>query len=118
MPFYFDFIGFEDMIFCYMKTLLQLCYPKKSLTWFSGKLARFQKHPWKNWMIRYFIYRYQVNLKEAQEENISTYPNFNSFFTRKLKAELRPIPKSAALILSPVDGTASQNRIYCRRKDI
>ena len=40
---------------------------------------------------------------ELQKE-IKQFPTYNSFFTRKLKKETRPIENSKLSIVSPVDG--------------
>jgi phosphatidylserine decarboxylase len=47
-------------------------------------------------------------MAEAMEEEISAYPDFNSFFTRALKPEVRPLASEANAVLCPVDGAVSQ----------
>ncbi len=90
-----------------LKLLLQHCLPQHAFSKMMGKLANCRIKWWKNWAIRYFIKRYQVNLDDAFITQIEDYPDFNSFFTRFLKKELRPIVR-APCIASPVDGTISQ----------
>ena len=46
-------------------------------------------------------------MSEAKVPEPESYASFNAFFTREIKAELRPIAQSA--IVSPVDGTVSQS---------
>lgn len=46
-----------------------------------------------------------MKLIEASVADINAYPNFNAFFTRALKADIRPIGKG---LVSPVDGTLLQ----------
>ncbi|HIL45069.1 MAG TPA: phosphatidylserine decarboxylase, partial [Candidatus Thioglobus sp.] len=60
----------------------------------------------KNTFTRWFVNKYNVNLAEAELENIEDYINFNDFFTRALKPNLRPISESK--LISPVDGVVSQ----------
>jgi phosphatidylserine decarboxylase len=47
-------------------------------------------------------------MSEAIEEDIRAYPDFNSFFTRALKPDARPLATEANAILCPVDGAVSQ----------
>ena len=47
-------------------------------------------------------------MEEAQETNPHAYPDFNSFFIRRLKPALRPITAGEYDIASPVDGIISQ----------
>ena len=57
-------------------------------------------------VIAWFINRYKVNMTEAINSDIQTYKTFNDFFTRPLKAGVRPIAKTA--FICPVDGAISQ----------
>ncbi len=57
---------------------------------------------------RWFIRRFGVDLSEAQEPDYRAYPDFNSFFTRALRPEARPIDPDPAAVVSPVDGRVSQ----------
>jgi phosphatidylserine decarboxylase len=50
--------------------------------------------------------RYQVNMAEAANPDISSYRTFNEFFTRPLKTGARPIAQ--ADFICPVDGAISQ----------
>lgn len=88
--------------------LLQYVAPQRELSYFAGWLAQSQI-PWlKNYLIRYFLHRNQVNMGAAIIENPYDYPSFNSFFTRKLKPEARPIVQDPKHIASPADGFVSQ----------
>ncbi len=87
--------------------LIQYITPQHALSRFAGWLSNCEK-PWlKNYLIRYFLGRFDINMKEALIEDPFDYPSFNAFFTRKLKPELRPIA-SGHDIASPVDGFISQ----------
>jgi phosphatidylserine decarboxylase len=57
--------------------------------------------------MRAFAKAYQVNLDEA-EAPVESYRTFGEFFTRKLKAGLRPIDEAKDSVVSPVDGRVSQ----------
>lgn len=57
--------------------------------------------------IKWFSKSFGVDLSEAKVPEPESYASFNAFFTREIKAELRPIAQSA--IVSPVDGTVSQS---------
>jgi len=62
----------------------------------------------KNYLIRYFLSRYNVNMSEAIQENPLAYPTYNDFFTRKLKPECRPVDSDPNAIVSPADGAIAQ----------
>jgi phosphatidylserine decarboxylase len=88
--------------------LLQHIAPQHALSWIAGVLAE-SRWPWlKNYLIEYFINRYDVDVNTALSSNLADYPTFNSFFTRQLKPELRPITQQVNEIASPVDGSISQ----------
>lgn len=87
---------------------IQYCCPQHLLSRLTGILAECRWKWFKNWAIKRLIRKYQVNLSEALSENIADYPTFNSFFTRQLKPELRPIASGAMEIASPADGCISQ----------
>jgi phosphatidylserine decarboxylase len=61
--------------------------------------------------IRWFVTRYSVDMSDAQEQDPLAYENFNSFFTRALKAGARPLAEGindALPVLCPADGAISQ----------
>lgn len=65
--------------------------------------------PWfKRWQINWFIRRYGVDISQAEQPDLEAYPDFNTFFTRALKPDARPLPADPATLISPVDGTVSQ----------
>jgi phosphatidylserine decarboxylase len=64
--------------------------------------------PWfKNLLTRAFLVLFAVDMSEAIEPDPYRYATFNAFFTRALKADLRPIA-SGDTIASPVDGVVSE----------
>jgi phosphatidylserine decarboxylase len=87
---------------------IQHVVPQHALTWFAGWLSSRRWRWWKNWQINFLIKRYGANLDEALVTDLEKYPDFNSFFTRHLKPDLRPIAAGMNIIVSPVDGCVSQ----------
>lgn len=88
--------------------LVQYCCPQRKLTRFVGWLAECRWKWFKNWAIRRLIRKYHVNVSEALSDNLNDYPTFNSFFTRQLKPELRPLAPGTHTLSSPADGCVSQ----------
>lgn len=91
-----------------LSVLVQYVLPQHGLSHLMGWAARCRWLWFKNIGIRWFIRRYQVDMQEALEENVEAYPNFNCFFTRKLKSGIRPIVSGENEVASPVDGNISQ----------
>jgi phosphatidylserine decarboxylase len=89
---------------CYWQHLL----PQHLLSRLVAKLANCKIPFIKNGLIKLFIHHYKIDLNTAAITELSAYPNFNSFFTRELKAEARPIMATPESIVSPADGTISQ----------
>jgi len=85
---------------------LQYLLPQHLLSKLMFWFARIETVWIKNTFTRWFINKHQVNLAEAELDNISEYVHFNDFFTRSLKSQARPISESE--IISPVDGVISQ----------
>jgi phosphatidylserine decarboxylase len=86
--------------------LLQYLLPKQALTELMGALARAQGGRPTHAVIRWFVRRYQVNMDEAADPDVTHYASFNAFFTRPLKAGARPL--APAPFVCPVDGAISQ----------
>ncbi|PMR73835.1 archaetidylserine decarboxylase [Billgrantia endophytica] len=85
--------------------LIQYPVPHHLLSRLVGKLAECRQ-PWlKNALIRAFIKRFKVDMREAVEPDPTAYATFNDFFTRKLKPDARPLGEG---LLCPADGTLSQ----------
>ena len=94
------------MLLDLLKTAPQYLIPKNALTLFAGFVANVTNKKVKNYIIKQFVAKYQVNMSEALIEDPCAYPSFNDFFIRHLKPECRPL-KSAGII-SPVDGCVSE----------
>ncbi|MFT3856733.1 MAG: archaetidylserine decarboxylase [Aquabacterium sp.] len=92
----------SDRLFVSMQYVL----PKTLLTQMAGKFASLQGGGLTTSFIRWFVKRYGVNMAEAQNPDIASYPTFNEFFTRPLKAGARPLAQ--AELICPVDGAISQ----------
>ncbi|WP_290649813.1 archaetidylserine decarboxylase [Aquisalimonas sp.] len=58
-------------------------------------------------LTRWFIRRYGVDMSEAMTPEPDAYPDFNSFFTRALRTDARPMPASLNAVCAPADGTLS-----------
>lgn len=86
--------------------LLQYLLPKQAITGFAGNLANLRGGATTTKVIAWFVQRYQVNMAEAANPDISSYATFNDFFTRPLKENARPI--ADADFICPVDGAISQ----------
>ncbi len=90
----------------YLKIIPHYLLPKKALTAFAGVLAEVETPRIKNYLIRDFIHKYDVDMSEAREENPENYRCFNDFFIREIKPSCRPMAK--ADLISPVDGRVSE----------
>lgn len=88
--------------------IFQRLLPQRAITSFFRNAANCSIKPWKNWMIRYFIQKYKVNMQDSIIQNPTDFKNFNDFFIRKLRPELRPISSDKNIIISPVDGCVRQ----------
>ena len=83
---------------------MQSFIPHLILTKLMGRLAGSENRIIKGLLIKLFIWIYRPSLEESEISEIKEFPTYNSFFTRKLKKEARPIEKSKLSIVSPVDG--------------
>ena len=89
-----------------LKVLTQYILPKQALTVLAGKLAQAEAGKLTTAVIGWIVKRYQVNMSEAAQNDVSHYKTFNEFFTRPLRAKARPLAKAA--FVCPVDGAISQ----------
>jgi phosphatidylserine decarboxylase len=94
------------MSFDLLRTIPQYLMPQHGLTAFAGCVADIKNSRVKNYIIRRFINKYQVNMSEALIEDPRFYACFNDFFIRQLKPGCRPLAQ--ADIISPVDGCVSE----------
>jgi phosphatidylserine decarboxylase len=94
------------MVLNRLKVLPQYLLPKQLLTSLAGRFASKARGNTTTSVIRWFVKKYQVNMAEALNPDISSYATFNDFFTRALKPGARPLAKAA--LICPVDGVISQ----------
>lgn len=92
----------SDRLFVSMQYVL----PKKLLTQGAGTLASLRGGTLTTRFIAWFVRRYGVNMSEAANPDIASYPTFNEFFSRPLKAGARPLAQADQIC--PVDGAISQ----------
>jgi phosphatidylserine decarboxylase len=89
-----------------LQVLLQHMMPKLRLTTLAGRIARARGGAATTRLIRWFVARYGVDMREAANPDIASYASFNDFFTRPLKDGARP--QAPADFTCPVDGAISQ----------
>lgn len=89
-----------------LAVLPQYLLPKGALTNFAGRIANARGGSRTTALIRWFVGRYNVNMDEALDPDISHYASFNEFFTRALRPDARPL--ADADFICPVDGRISQ----------
>ncbi|MBU5674883.1 phosphatidylserine decarboxylase [Alkaliphilus sp. MSJ-5] len=82
-------------------SILQLIVKKKLFSSLYGKIQdiAFSKNK-----ISSFVNQLNIQMDEAEIEDILKYKNFNDFFARRLKKDARPICNEAGSLVSPADG--------------
>lgn len=93
-----------DRLFAAVQTIL----PHHLISRATHCLAECQIPWFKNTFIQWFVRQYDVDMREALEENPKAYAHFNDFFTRPLKHDARPMPADSHAVISPADGAISQ----------
>lgn len=88
--------------------LSQYLLPHHLLSRLIGFAAECRAAWFKDRLIGWFAKQYQVNMSEAQVEDLTAYEHFNAFFTRALKDGARPLDSAPGTILCPADGAVSQ----------
>ncbi|SHM29017.1 archaetidylserine decarboxylase [Pseudomonas punonensis] len=88
--------------------LSQHLIPHHLLSRLIGCAAECRAAWFKNRLIAWFAKQYQVDMSEAQVEDLSAYEHFNAFFTRALKDGARPLDNQPGAVLCPADGAISQ----------
>lgn len=89
--------------------LLQYILPHRLLSRIVYWATRWEWTPWKNFLIREIVKRYDVDMSQAAQPDPFAYQHFNAFFTRKLKADARRADPDPGTIVSPADGRISQS---------
>jgi phosphatidylserine decarboxylase len=96
--------GIRERLFVWFQYLL----PQHGLSRLILAATRVRTAWFKNWTIRGFLKLYRVDMTEAAESDPYRYGSFNEFFTRALKAGVRPVANDDAAVASPVDGCVSE----------
>ncbi|EGM71750.1 archaetidylserine decarboxylase [Shewanella sp. HN-41] len=91
-----------------VKIALQYMLPKHLLSRLVGKLAAAQAGALTTAAIKWFIKQYKIDMSEAAQSEPEAYKSFNDFFTRALKAGIRPVNQDPQIMVHPVDGAVSQ----------
>lgn len=94
----------KDQLFAFVQHIT----PQKALSRLVGRIAECTNPVVKRAFIGPFIKKYNVDMSEAVNEDAFSYRNFNDFFTRAIKPELRPIASGEDTIVCPADGAISQ----------
>ncbi|MBU2023011.1 MAG: phosphatidylserine decarboxylase [Gammaproteobacteria bacterium] len=94
----------KDQLFAFAQHIT----PQKTLSRAIGKIAECENNWVKNTFISQFVKKYQVDMSEAINNDPLSYRNFNDFFTRAIRPELRPICDEDNGIACPADGAISQ----------
>ncbi|GAA0434447.1 archaetidylserine decarboxylase [Massilia aurea] len=89
-----------------LKVLPQYVMPKQAMTNLAGRVAGHRGGSMTTGLIRWFVGKYGVDMSEAVNPDIASYPSFNEFFTRALRDGVRPLAQ--ADYVCPVDGAISQ----------
>ena len=88
--------------------LSQYLLPHHLLSRLIGCVAQCRISWIKNPLIKWFAKQYQVDMSQAQVEDLSAFEHFNAFFTRALKPGARPLDQTPGAVLCPADGAISQ----------
>jgi len=92
----------------WFKVVVLYLLPHHALSRIVQWCTRCQRFPFRKSITRWFIRHYNVDMSEALEPDPNAYPDFNSFFTRTLRPEARPVVHEAGQICCPNDGAISQ----------
>ena len=89
-------------------TRLSYALPHRALSSLARRLA-YSNHPRLSaWLIDTVTRKFGVDLSEAEQSDPRSYPSFNAFFTRGLRAGVRTPDADPRAVLMPADGRISQ----------
>jgi phosphatidylserine decarboxylase len=91
-----------------LRVLPQYFIPQHFISSLVYSITRCETPWFKNILIKLFISVFDVDMSLANNPDPESYSSFNTFFTRELSPEARPISLDEKTILSPVDGAVSQ----------
>ena len=89
--------------------LTQHLIPKNLSSAVVYRATRSQRAWLKRPLTRWFAQAYGVDMTEAANPDLDGYATFNEFFTRELKAGVRPIAGGARTVISPADGVLTEH---------
>ncbi|MDT8387996.1 MAG: archaetidylserine decarboxylase [Thiogranum sp.] len=92
----------------YLKSLPLYLLPQHAISRVTYWLTRIEAPWFKNRFIAWFAQHYQVDWSEAEYQRPEDYRHFNEFFTRPLRAGVRPNEGDATTVINPVDASISQ----------
>jgi phosphatidylserine decarboxylase len=87
---------------------LQYLLPQHSLSRLVYRLTRSRVPLVKDTLIRNFLAHFRPDMSDAAQPDPYAYDSFNSFFTRALNAQARPVDPDPKSLVCPVDGCLSQ----------
>lgn len=91
-----------------LRVLPQYFIPQHFISSLVYRITHCETLWFKNILIKLFISVFDVDMSLANNPDPESYSSFNTFFTRELSPEARPISLDEMTILSPVDGAVSQ----------
>ncbi|MEM7466898.1 MAG: archaetidylserine decarboxylase [Pseudomonadota bacterium] len=91
-----------------LKVAPQYCLPQHLLSRAVKRLSHSKNLFLKSLLIRQFLRAFDVNLEEALCTSANDFASFNALFTRKLRADARPVDQRDNIVCCPADGLLSQ----------
>lgn len=91
-----------------LKIIGQYLLPKHLVSRLTGLLAKIEGGKFTTFLIKKFIAKYHIDMSEAKHSDPTHFKTFNDFFTRELRAGIRPIYEGKENLCMPVDGQVSQ----------
>ena len=88
--------------------------PQRTLSRFMHWTTRRRWRWWTRGLIWWFVRHYRIDLGQTVHSDVNAYTDFNSFFTRALRPEARPMPSDPTVVVSPVDGTSTESGSVAR----
>ena len=70
----------------------------------SNMAGHFMDSPYSKWIIPAFVRQNHIKLDDFEKTNTKDYANFNEFFIRQIRRELRPLCTDPEKLASPCDG--------------
>jgi phosphatidylserine decarboxylase len=97
-----------DSLLDRLKSRALALLPHQALSHIVRSATRWQTAWWKNLLIRVFAQHFRVDLSESEIRRPEDFCDFNSFFTRALRPDVRQMPREKRVIACPVDGSISE----------